>query len=77
MRPVVAPTVPEGTERVRVCLHSGNTTEQIDKFVACVREWLEKAVVGVGAQSEIEGLIKRPVQQSEQRSTEPLLPAKL
>ena len=40
VRPVVSPTVPQGTERVRVCLHSGNTTEQIDRFVDCVKEWL-------------------------------------
>ncbi|KAK4934379.1 hypothetical protein LTR10_024342 [Elasticomyces elasticus] len=40
VRPVVSPTVPSGTERVRVCLHSGNTVEQIDSFVACVRRWL-------------------------------------
>lgn len=39
-RPVVSPTVPRGTERVRVCLHAGNTTEQIEKFVECVREWI-------------------------------------
>ncbi|KAI1621440.1 aminotransferase [Exophiala viscosa] len=40
VRPVVSPTVPIGTERVRVCLHSGNTVEQIDSFVSCVRRWL-------------------------------------
>ncbi|KAK5461283.1 hypothetical protein LTS15_003346 [Exophiala xenobiotica] len=77
VRPVVAPTVPEGTERVRVCLHAGNTTEQIDKFVACVREWLEKAVTGTGLQDGINSLTKRPMQQSGQRSTEALLPAKI
>ncbi|OAL33617.1 hypothetical protein AYO20_07124 [Fonsecaea nubica] len=42
VRPVVAPTVPEGTERVRVCLHAGNTVEQIDRFVECVKEWIVK-----------------------------------
>ncbi|EXJ96008.1 hypothetical protein A1O1_01134 [Capronia coronata CBS 617.96] len=42
VRPVVPPTVPEGTERVRVCLHSGNTVEQIDSFVACVKAWIMK-----------------------------------
>ena len=40
VRAVVPPTVPEGTERVRVCLHAGNTMEQIDKFVECVAEWI-------------------------------------
>ena len=41
VRALYPPTVPEGTERVRVCLHAGNTTEQIDQFVATVRHWLE------------------------------------
>ncbi|KIW98849.1 uncharacterized protein Z519_00512 [Cladophialophora bantiana CBS 173.52] len=40
VRPVVAPTVPKGTERVRVCLHAGNTVEQIDRFVECVKQWI-------------------------------------
>ncbi len=40
VRAVVPPTVPEGTERVRVCLHAGNTVEQIDRFVDCVVEWI-------------------------------------
>ncbi|ORY69119.1 aminotransferase [Pseudomassariella vexata] len=34
------PTVPAGTERVRVCLHSGNTVEAIDQFTAVVRSWV-------------------------------------
>lgn len=42
VRPVVAPTVPAGTERVRVCLHAGNTAEEIDKFVECVKQWMIK-----------------------------------
>lgn len=46
VRPVVAPTVPSGTERVRVCLHSGNTVEQIDRFVACVRRWVVDVKTG-------------------------------
>ena len=40
VRAVVPPTVPEGTERVRVCLHAGNTKEQIDKFVESVAGWV-------------------------------------
>lgn len=34
------PTVPKGTQRVRVCLHAGNTTQEIDRFVECVGGWL-------------------------------------
>lgn len=31
-RPIVSPTVPKGTERIRLCLHAYNTTSEIDKF---------------------------------------------
>lgn len=33
IRPIVYPTVPEGTERLRVSLHSFNTFEQIDLLI--------------------------------------------
>ena len=34
VRPIVAPTVPEGLERIRICIHSFNTREQIDRLLA-------------------------------------------
>ncbi|KAL9048820.1 MAG: hypothetical protein Q9162_007533 [Coniocarpon cinnabarinum] len=40
VRAVVHPTVPRGTERVRVCLHAGNTLDEIDQLVAVVAAWL-------------------------------------
>lgn len=39
VRGIVPPTVPEGTERIRVCLHAGNTVEQVEALVAVIREW--------------------------------------
>ncbi|USW59522.1 Putative aminotransferase, class I/classII, pyridoxal phosphate-dependent transferase, major [Septoria linicola] len=39
VRGIVPPTVPLGTERIRVCLHAGNTVEQIDGLVSCIRKW--------------------------------------
>jgi 8-amino-7-oxononanoate synthase len=30
VRPIRRPTVPEGSERIRICLHSFNTPEEID-----------------------------------------------
>ncbi|MEJ6737038.1 MAG: 8-amino-7-oxononanoate synthase [Flavobacteriales bacterium] len=33
VRPILAPTVPKGEERLRICLHSFNTKEQIDGLV--------------------------------------------
>lgn len=38
VRPILSPTVPEGQERLRICLHSFNTTDQIDRFVKTLEE---------------------------------------
>lgn len=40
-RPIVYPTVPMGRERVRVCVHAGNTQEEIEGLVEGIRMWLE------------------------------------
>ena len=36
--PIRAPTVPEGQERIRVCLHAYNTHEEIDRLFAAADE---------------------------------------
>ncbi|KAI1374432.1 PLP-dependent transferase [Hypoxylon crocopeplum] len=41
VRPIVAPTVPAGTERVRICLHSANTTMQIDGLCSAIKTWVQ------------------------------------
>ncbi|CAD6505398.1 BgTH12-00889 [Blumeria graminis f. sp. triticale] len=41
VRPIVPPTVPQGTERVRICLHAGNTFAEVNKLTQCLRLWLE------------------------------------
>lgn len=41
VRAVVPPTVPAGTERVRVCLHTGNTEDEIARLVSRVQEWVD------------------------------------
>ncbi|KAH6603809.1 hypothetical protein Trco_007255 [Trichoderma cornu-damae] len=40
VRPIVAPTVPAGRERVRVCLHAGNTLEEVEGLCRAVEEWI-------------------------------------
>ncbi|KAI0836280.1 PLP-dependent transferase [Hypoxylon sp. FL0890] len=44
VRPIVAPTVPAGTERVRICLHSANTFEQIDGLCRAIEVWVQSQV---------------------------------
>ncbi|KAL0937769.1 8-amino-7-oxononanoate synthase [Colletotrichum truncatum] len=40
IRPIVAPTVPAGSERVRICLHAGNSIQQVEGLVAAIKSWL-------------------------------------
>lgn len=39
VRPVLAPTVPEGAERIRVCIHTHNTEKEINDFLKCAALW--------------------------------------
>jgi len=41
VRAIMPPTIPAGKERVRVCLHAGNTEEQIDGLVRTIQVWLD------------------------------------
>ncbi|KAK5114295.1 hypothetical protein LTR62_002546 [Meristemomyces frigidus] len=41
VRGIVPPTVATGTERVRVCLHAGNTLAQVEGLVQVLRSWVE------------------------------------
>jgi 8-amino-7-oxononanoate synthase len=38
-RPISWPTVPKGTDRVRVCLHSGNTHIELDMLIDAAIAW--------------------------------------
>lgn len=41
VRPVFPPTVPEGTQRVRVCLHAGNSFKDVETLVMRIANWLQ------------------------------------
>ncbi|KAF9137560.1 hypothetical protein BGX30_010122 [Mortierella sp. GBA39] len=49
VKPIRFPTVPKGKERVRICLHSHNTIEQVDMLIGIVEEWVKKEERDVGA----------------------------
>lgn len=44
VRPVVSPTVPEGKERVRVCLHAHNTAKEVLGVGRAVEVWIEDQI---------------------------------
>lgn len=43
VRPIVSPTVPKGTERIRICLHEFNTEEEVKGLIKS----LQKAIANV------------------------------
>jgi 8-amino-7-oxononanoate synthase len=51
---VVPPTVPLGTERVRVCLHAGNTVAEIAKLLLILGEWCDSKSSASFSASDIE-----------------------
>ncbi|MDB5001350.1 MAG: 8-amino-7-oxononanoate synthase [Mucilaginibacter sp.] len=40
VRAILSPTVPQGTERIRVCIHSFNTTADIDRLTATINTFI-------------------------------------
>ena len=40
-RPITWPTVPKGRERIRVCLHAGNSREEVGALVQGMVEWAD------------------------------------
>lgn len=40
VRAIVAPTVPKGKERVRICLHAANSPAQIEELARAMEEWV-------------------------------------
>jgi 8-amino-7-oxononanoate synthase len=37
VRPIISPTVPEGSERLRIIIHSFNTLEQIENLIKLLK----------------------------------------
>lgn len=47
VRAIMAPTVKAGTERVRVCLHAQNTTQQVERLMVVIHDWVQKKKGGL------------------------------
>jgi 8-amino-7-oxononanoate synthase len=43
-RPITWPTVPKGKDRVRVCLHAGNHSNEVDLLVKGMIEWAQEVL---------------------------------
>ncbi|KAH7144800.1 pyridoxal phosphate-dependent transferase [Fusarium sp. MPI-SDFR-AT-0072] len=41
VRPIVAPTVPKGSERVRICVHAGNTVAEVEGLIKTIKLWVQ------------------------------------
>lgn len=48
VRPIVAPTVPKGQERIRICLHAKNSMVEVNGLMEAVEQWLLEAMKGQG-----------------------------
>jgi len=44
VRPILAPTVPEGKERIRICLHSFNTEEEIKEVLSILAYAIDEKI---------------------------------
>lgn len=55
VRAVVPPTIPRGTERVRVCLHAGNNEAEIFSLVGRVQEWVDSQLSAIPVSTDTKG----------------------
>jgi 8-amino-7-oxononanoate synthase len=60
VRPIVAPTVPLGSERVRVCLHAGHTVEEVQGLARAVEEWVAEWKAKEDVSAPVVGGIEKP-----------------
>lgn len=40
LRPILAPTVATGSERIRICMHAFNTPEQLQSALSLLQQWI-------------------------------------
>lgn len=52
VRPISFPTVPQGLERVRVCIHAHNSLDQVNALTLVIKDWLARQKETVQSESE-------------------------
>ncbi|KAG5997000.1 hypothetical protein E4U52_005269 [Claviceps spartinae] len=61
VRAIVAPTVKKGTDRVRLCLHAGNTGDEVRRLCLAIESWLREELgdveEGVAVRVPSEGVV--------------------
>ncbi|EAQ92049.1 hypothetical protein CHGG_00284 [Chaetomium globosum CBS 148.51] len=62
VRPIVAPTVPKGEERIRICLHAKNSIVEVEGLIKAMEEWLLEAM---NREGEPEGRVVTETDQSQ------------
>lgn len=60
-RPITWPTVPKGKDRVRVCLHAGNTEEEVTKLAKEMVVWALGVLIDAKGKSTVHagGIVMR------------------
>lgn len=64
LRPIVAPTVPAGQDRVRLCLHAGNTFEEVQGLCKEIEVWVCQQRSKTESDAESRTVEERPRQPS-------------
>lgn len=54
IRPIVPPTVPKGKERIRICLHAGNTEEEVRGLVGAMEDWVIGWMLGINTPEHVD-----------------------
>ncbi|KAJ7143201.1 pyridoxal phosphate-dependent transferase [Mycena crocata] len=57
-RPITWPTVPKGKDRVRVCLHAGNTTDDVDRLVEGMMQWARNEMEGSAEKDGLQNAVQ-------------------